>query len=68
MVRVRVRVSADCEVGMSEFLKRSSQLQSMYTTQLSESRWTLGRDGADAQYMQLLKQKPYNFTTNTLKA
>ena len=29
----------------------------------------VGRDGADAQYMQyLLKQKPYNFTTTTLKA
>ena len=26
---------------------------------------SLFRDGSDAQYMQYLKQKPYNFTTNT---
>ena len=28
----------------------------------------LCRNGADAQYMQILKQKPYNFTINMLKA
>ena len=28
---------------------------------------SLCRDGADAQYMIYFKQKPYNFTTNTLK-
>ena len=33
-----------------------------------ESVDSLCRDGADAQYMQYFKQKPYNFTTNTLKA
>ena len=35
---------------------------------IRESVNSLCRDGADAQYMQYLKQKPYNFTTNTLKA
>ena len=29
---------------------------------------SLCRDGTDVQYMQYLKEKPYNFTTNTLKA
>ena len=29
---------------------------------------SLCRDGADVQYMQYLNEKPYNFTTNTLKA
>ena len=33
--------------------------------QIRESVDSLCRDGADMQYMQ---QKPYNFTTNTLKA
>ena len=35
---------------------------------ISESVDSLCRDGADAQYMQYFKEKPYNFTTNTLKA
>ena len=34
---------------------------------IRESVDSLCRDGPDAQYMQF-KQKPYNFTTNTLKA
>ena len=36
---------------------------------IRESVDSLCRDGDDAQYMQyLIKQKPYNFTTNTQKA
>ena len=35
---------------------------------IRESVDSLCRDGTDAQYMQHLKQKSYNFTTNTLKA
>ena len=38
-----------------------------YLLSIRESVDSLCRDGADAQYMQY-KQKPYNFTTNTLKA
>ena len=38
------------------------------TLTIRESVDSLCRDGADAQYMQYFKQKPYNFTTNTLKA
>ena len=37
-------------------------------TYIRESVDSLCRDSADAQYMQYLKQKPYNFTTNTQKA
>ena len=33
-----------------------------------ESVDSLGRDGADAQYMQYLSNKSYNFTSNMLKA
>ena len=35
---------------------------------IRESVDSLCRDGADAQYMQYLLQKPYNVTTNTLNA
>ena len=35
---------------------------------IRESVDSLCRNGADAQYMQYLKQKPYNFTTNMLNA
>ena len=35
---------------------------------IRESVDSLCSDGADVQDMQYLKQNPYNFTTNTLKA
>ena len=35
---------------------------------IRESVDSLCRDGADVQYNAILKQKPYNFTTNTQKA
>ena len=38
------------------------------TALIRESVDSLCRDGADAQIYAILKQKPYNFTTNTLKA
>ena len=38
------------------------------TKLIRESVDSLCRDGADAQLYAILKQKPYNFTTSTLKA
>jgi len=40
----------------------------MYIQSIRESVDSLCRDGADGAIYAILKQKPYNFTTNTLKA
>ena len=50
-------------------LPNSSKALNPQAIFIRESVDSLCRDGADAQYMQyILKQKLYNFTTNTLKA
>ena len=40
----------------------------MFLQTIRESVDSLCRDGADAAIYAILKQKPYNFTANTLKA
>ena len=52
-------------------MENQPQLQTLFLQKMfhiRESVDSLCKDGADAAIYALLKQKPYNFTTNTLKA
>ena len=55
-------------MGIVSGINGSSVKQVQFKKIIRESVDSLCRDGADVQYMQYFKQKPYTFTTNTLKA